>query len=160
MGWVEYRRNYLSAYEKVYNAECYAVQQVEVDPTSKEAKQNIMSSRVAGYLLGEFFNRHAILSEGPCASLVKQLTSSPQEPGDTDHDLVFNVGKWHHEYFLRLCTFDCLCRSASQFPCNSDIYRAVPSTIPTPFVSLLQHPGGYDKGLYDGRWQRSQDRQA
>jgi hypothetical protein len=95
-----------SAYDRVYNAEWHALQQVEANATSKETKQKLISARVAGYLLVELFNRRTILSEGPCASLVKKLISSPRVPGGTDHDLVFDIGKWNRDYFLRLCTFD------------------------------------------------------
>ena len=104
--WPKYRPTYFSAYVKAYNAERHAVEQVEANPTNKEAEQNVISARIAGYLLVELFRRRTILSDGPCVSLVKQLISPPREPEDTDHDLVFRIGKWHREYFLRLCTFD------------------------------------------------------
>ena len=104
--WLEHRHNYLSAYDKVYNAERHAVEQVEANSTNKEAEQNVVSARVAGHLLVELFSRRTILSEGPSRSLAKQLILSPRDSSDTDHDLVFRIGKWYREYFLRLCTFD------------------------------------------------------
>ena len=66
------------------------------------SQRRTSSARVARYLLVELFNRRAILSDGPCASLVKQL-----EPESGDNSgLVFDIGEWHREYLLRLCTFD------------------------------------------------------
>ena len=99
--WLEHRSSYLCAYEKVHNAECHAAQQ-----TGREAEQNVISARVAGYLLVELYARRAILSEAPCESLTKQLLSPPQEPGVTEYGLIFRIGELHREYFLRLCMFD------------------------------------------------------
>ena len=106
--WLEHRHNYPSAYERVYNTERHTVKQVEANPTNKEAEEDVISARVAGYLFVELFNRRTILSGGPCKSLVKQHISSPRESSDTGHDLVFRIGKWYREYFLRLCTFNFL----------------------------------------------------
>jgi hypothetical protein len=102
--WREYRPNYLSAYNIVLNAERHANEQVEADPSNREAKDNVMFARVAAYLLLELFSRRAILSETPCVSLVKQLISPPPD-GDTVQAVVFRVGKWHCDYFLRTCAF-------------------------------------------------------
>ena len=80
--WLEHQRNCLSAYEKAFNAEHRAVLQVEANPIN-EAKQNVVSARVAGYLLVELFNRRAILLEGPCASLLRKTR-------------IFAPGAWRH----------------------------------------------------------------
>ena len=103
--WRVYRPDYLSVYNLVLDAERHANEQVEANPSSREAKDNLMFARVAGYLLTELFNRRTILSEGPCASLAKQL-KSPSREGGTVHDVVFGVGQWHRDFLLRLCTFD------------------------------------------------------
>jgi hypothetical protein len=144
-----------SAYDRVYNAEWHALQQVEANATSKETKQKLISARVAGYLLVELFNRRTILSEGPCASLVKKLISSPRVPGGTDHDLVFgSVNGTAITFYACVRSVPSLRRSASQFPCSSDIYPEVPNTLLTPFASLAGYLGGYDKGLHGSRWKR------
>jgi len=98
--------NHLRAYDLAFNAERHADKRLKVDPSNQEAKDHLMFARVAGYLLLEFFNRRAILSDIPCESLAKRLISPPQD-GDTPPDIVFRVGKW---YFDRL-----LCRGAFGF---------------------------------------------
>ena len=103
--WRVHRPDYLSVYNLVLDAERHANEQVEANLSGREAKDNLMFARVAGYLLLELFSRCAILSEGPCASLAKQL-KSPSREGGTAHDVVFGVGKWHRDYLLRLCAFD------------------------------------------------------
>jgi len=97
--WREDRPQYLSAYNLAFNAEKYATQQAEADPSNNlRAKDNIISARVAGYILVEFFNRRAILTEGPCRYLSIELN---RDDGDAN-DAVFNVGKFHRNHFLRL----------------------------------------------------------
>jgi len=71
--WREDWPTYLSAYNLVLDAERHANEQLEADPSNLGAKQNRTFARVAGYFLLELFNRSTILSEIPCASLVKQL---------------------------------------------------------------------------------------
>jgi len=101
--WRIYRPTYLSAYNLVLDAEHHANEQLEADPSNREATQNRTFARVAGYFLIELFSRRTILSETPCASLVKQLVSLPRD-GGTVHDVVFQVGKWHFDYLLPMCT--------------------------------------------------------
>ena len=102
--WKRNQSNYLRAYDMALNAERHADEQIEADPSNQEAKDRLMFARVAGYLLLEFFNRRAILSDIPCVSLVKRLISPPQD-GDTLHDVVFGVGKWYFDHFLSTSAF-------------------------------------------------------
>jgi len=44
-----------------------------------------------------------------------------------------------------------LCRSASQFPCSSNIYQEVSRTLLTPFAPFVRHAGGYNQGSHEGR---------
>jgi hypothetical protein len=62
-------------------------------------------ARVAGYLLLELYDRRMTLSDEPASSLVSQLLSRSEE-GKCGHDVVFEVGKWHHDYLLRRCASD------------------------------------------------------
>jgi len=96
------RPDYLKTYDIILNAERHAVQQVENSSSDQGAKQNLIYARVVGYLLLELFDRRMILSDGPCESLVKQLTSLPRESGDP-RDVVFRVGKLHRDSLLRMC---------------------------------------------------------
>jgi len=45
--------DYLSAYDKIFKAEPYAVQQVEANPADEEETENPIFARVAGCLLVE-----------------------------------------------------------------------------------------------------------
>ena len=92
--------HYLSAYNLAFDAEKYATQQPE-GPTKDK---NIMFARAAGFFLVELFNRHAILTVGPCEQLSKELQSKDRE-GGTANDVVFKVGKFYRDVFLRLCAF-------------------------------------------------------
>ena len=137
--WREYRPTFLSAYTAVLNAERHANEQLEADPSNREAKENRTFARVAGYFLLELFNRRTILSEMPCVSLVKQLISRPQD-GGTVHDVVFRVGKWHFDYLVPMCAFRLVpfvIGSASQFPCSSYVHQELPNAFFTPFAPLL-----------------------
>lgn len=102
-GW---RPNYLSAYNTTLDAERHAVQQVEVNSSVQEAKDNVMFARVVGYFLLEFFKRRAILSEEPCASLAKDIESSTHA-GGAAHEAVFVIGKRLHDCLLRMCAVGC-----------------------------------------------------
>jgi hypothetical protein len=103
--WGNNQRSYLSAYEMILNAERHADEKVKADPSNKEAKDQAISARVAGYLLLELYNRRFTLYDGPAASLVKQILSESQE-GGSSHDVVFGVGKWHRDHLLRACAFN------------------------------------------------------
>ncbi|KAF9654326.1 hypothetical protein BDM02DRAFT_3106658 [Thelephora ganbajun] len=100
--WRACRPDYLSVYGLVLDAERHANEQVKANPSYREAKDNLMFARVAGYLLIELYNRRAILSEVPCRSLVKQLKSLPREDGDTAHDVIFKIGQRKLNYLLRM----------------------------------------------------------
>ena len=101
--WREDRPQYLSAYNLAFNAESHAAQQAEAEPTNK-AKDNIISARVAGYLLVELFDRREILTEGPCSRLSIELQSEDKEGGDAN-DVVFKLGKLYRDRLMRLCAF-------------------------------------------------------
>ena len=99
--WKAHWPNCLKAYNLSYEAERHAKASL---PLQEDAKNNVMFARVAGYLLLEFFNRRAVLSESPCKSLARHLASPPRNRG-TSHDVVFQVGKLLHDHLLRMCTF-------------------------------------------------------
>jgi hypothetical protein len=96
---------YLSAYNLAFNAERYATQKLVAGPTKND---NIMSARVAGYLLVELFNWRKILTTGPCDQLLKELQSKSLEPGGSVNDVVFKVGKLYRDRFIRSCAFHLL----------------------------------------------------
>ena len=95
-----YGPDYLNAYNLVLKAESHAEEQVRDHPSNQQAKDNLMFARVAGYLLLELFNRRGVLSEGPCASLVKQF-NSPSREGKSAIQLVFELGKYYCDHLLR-----------------------------------------------------------
>jgi len=101
--WIEKLRLYdrpyrFSAYRMILQAEQYAVQQ--------QAEEDIISARVVGYLLLELDAQPSTFGDGPCASIVKQVTSPPQDAGDNEHNVVFNVGKLYRDKLIRMCTSD------------------------------------------------------
>ena len=87
---------YLSAYNLAFDAEKYATHQA--GPTGK---MNVMFARVAGFLLVELFNRRTILTEGACEHLSKELQSDHRE-GGTTNDVVFKIGEFYCNHFLRV----------------------------------------------------------
>ena len=128
--WSATRRNYLIVYRMAYQAERYA----ETKLLRQEAKKNAMFARVAGYLLVELFDRRAVLTETPCVSLAKQLTS-PHRNGGTTHDVVFQVDKLLRDHLLRMCTFDFGLSYGVR--CLSFL---VVRTSPTPYPAPTLHP--------------------
>ena len=143
--WREDRPQYLSAYNLAFNAEKFATKQAEANPINR--KDNIISARVAGYLLVELFNRRAILTEGPCSYLSNELRSEDREDGDSN-DVVFKVGKFHCDYFLCSCTFHFSYTSEDiSILCSSDnhgIPHGVPHILIGSFWHFLRHGGRYD----------------
>ena len=99
------RPDYLSAYNLALKAERHADEQVRDNPSNQQTKDNLISARVAGYLLLELFNRRGVLSEGPCASFVEQL-NSPSRVGKSGIQVVFELGEYYRNYLLRLCGFN------------------------------------------------------
>lgn len=150
-GWLH---DHLDAYNAILDAARHIDELLEASPSDKKAKDNLISARVAGYLLLELFDRRTILSGRPYALLAEQIKSSSRE-GPTTHDVVFEVGQWHRDYFIRTCafgSFPTLFGTSVSFKCRPDIYQGVPHTPCTPFTSLLRHDGGYGEGLHGGRW--------
>jgi len=97
--WRSDRPDYLRTYDMVFAAERHADEQAKANSSDRKARDNLTSARVTGYLLIELFNRRAILSEGPCLSIMKHLEL---KSGDRN-DLVFRIGEWLRSYFIRLC---------------------------------------------------------
>ena len=99
-----YSPDYLRVYNLVLNAERHVDEQVRDHPSNRQATDNLISARVAGYLLLELFNRRRVLSGEPCASFVKQL-NSPSQQGKSDIQ-VFELGEYYRNHLLRLCGSD------------------------------------------------------
>ena len=94
---------YASAYDIVLNAERHANDRLRTNPLGREEKDNLVLSRVTGFLLIEFFNKRAFLTVEPCATLALEIVSPPAE--GTTHDVVFRLGKHYCNYFIRMCAF-------------------------------------------------------
>ena len=90
----------LHAYGIIIRAERFAIRQ--------QWQENVISARVAGYLLLEFDARSEILGEQPCASIVEEVTSQHQVSGQKERDVVFEVGRQYRNKLLRACAFDYL----------------------------------------------------
>ena len=149
--WREIQPNFVGAYDAVLNAERHANEQTMIGP---EAKDNLISARVAGYLLLELYNRRTTLADRPSSSLVKSIVS-PSQDGGGSVDVVFAVGKFYRNILLRMCAFGFfLPGSASQSPCSPYGQHEVSQTHFTPFAPLLCHVAGYYQGLHDGRWKQ------
>ena len=99
------RDAYLSAYKRVLFAERQAIERVEDNPTGKTAQDDMISARVAGYLLIEFWDRKGVLTDAPCLDIVRSLASPHRGSGDPCKT-VFDIGKFYRNYFLQLCAFD------------------------------------------------------
>ena len=87
-----------SAYDMILRAERDAVE--------RQAEGDIVSARVAGYLLLEFHAQSAHFGSKACASVVTQVTSLPQDAGGDEHRVIFEVGRLFRDKFVRLCAFD------------------------------------------------------
>ena len=94
LGWSE-GSDYHRAYASILQAEQRA--------TASETERDLISIRVAGYLLLEFAARSAILGVQPSAALVRWLTSPPQ---DSQHDVIIDTGTLLRDKFIRVCAFD------------------------------------------------------
>ena len=92
-----------SAYDRTLCAEIHAAERVKAD---QSAQNNVIFARIAGYLLLETFERRGTLGNGPCRALVTSLLSDVREPAEDEHDIVFRVGKSHHDHLIRLCALD------------------------------------------------------
>jgi len=85
----------------ILRAEQHAVQQ--------QAGEDIVSARAVGYLLLEFDAQSGIFGDGPCASIVKQVTSLARGTGGkehNEHNVILNIGKLCRDKLLRMCAFD------------------------------------------------------
>jgi hypothetical protein len=101
--WAENEPNLQSAYDLTVYAEHHATQKLHTNPNDREAKENITSARVAGYLLIALFDRRGALTDKAWRQVSNELRSQAREHGD-EHDRVFAIGKWYRNYFLRACT--------------------------------------------------------
>lgn len=103
-----------TAYDKILRAERHAVQQ--------KAEDNIMTARVAGYLLLEFCAQPDIFGDSPYTSLVSSVISPPWGAGDNEHDVIYHVGKRCRDKFIRLCAFHHI---LSQFDTHSQVRKHI-----------------------------------
>ena len=95
------RPHRFSAYNMILRAEQHAVQQ--------QAEEDIVSARAVGYLLLEFDAQSGTFGDGPCASIVRQVTSLPRDTGGkeyNEHSVIFDVGKLCRDKLLRMCASD------------------------------------------------------
>lgn len=84
-----------SAYDMILQTERRAVRE--------EAREDIMSARVVGYLLLEFDAQSDTFGDTPCDILVKWVTLPPQSPGHNELDVIVGIGKLYRDKFIRLC---------------------------------------------------------
>ena len=123
--WCENCPKYSRAYDLTLRAELRAAEQAKADPTSQNAQDNMVFTRVAGYLLIELFDRRTTLGEEPCEALQKSLLPEVCEPAEDEDDIVFGVGRWCCYQFLQLCTLDFFPHHlVSQILCSPAIFRA------------------------------------
>ena len=94
LGWSE-GSDYHRAYASILQAEQSA--------TTSEAEGDLVSIRVAGYLLLEFVAQSAIFGTQPSTALVKWLTLPPQ---DSQHDAIIDTGTLLCDKFIRVRAFD------------------------------------------------------
>ena len=94
LGWSEGPDHY-RAYASILHAEQSA--------TTSEVEGDLVSIRVAGYLLLEFVAQSAIFGTQPSAALVKWLTLPPQ---DSQHDAIIDTGTLLRDKFIHVCAFD------------------------------------------------------
>lgn len=103
--WGNDQPSYQSAYDMILTAERHADQKINANPSDKEARGQLISARVVGYLLVELYTRRSILYDKPAAWLMREILSESQQ-GGSSHDVIFGVGKWHRDHLLRTCAFD------------------------------------------------------
>lgn len=126
--WGLHRPTYLSVYECVLLAERQAIEQVESNPSDKTAKDDLISARVAGYLLIELWDQNNAFNEIPCLKFAQSLVSPHRDHGDSCK-VIFDVGK-----FYRTTFYGCV-RSPPLYALqylNSSIVRTSTKKYPTP----------------------------
>ncbi|KAF8130726.1 hypothetical protein EV363DRAFT_1450500 [Boletus edulis] len=114
------------AYKIVLNAELHAVKH--------QQQENLMSARVVGYLLIEFYSQPDIFNDVARTTLISWLTNLCE--GKSQHEVIYGNGKHCRDKFLRLFRI-----STAQYP--------VPSSHPSrpSFDSLedmIRHSMGND----------------
>ena len=88
----------LSAYRMILRAEQLAIKE--------QAKEDIISARIIGYLLLEFHAQYRIFGGKPCTELVRWATSPSRNPDRPEqHHVIFDVGKLCRDKLLRACAF-------------------------------------------------------
>jgi len=139
---------YSGAYDIVLNAERHAKERLAINPSGREEEDNLLFARVTGFLLIELFNVRAILSVEPCASLAFEIMLPPVA-GGTTHDLVFGLGRCHHDYLRRTCASDSSPSTLVSFSRRSDhICQGV-----------LRQCRERDRPVHGGLYQRLRSRQ-
>jgi len=76
----------------------------ERDAVERQANEDIVSARVAGYLLLEFHAQSDLLGDRACASIVTRVTSLPQDASGDQHSII-EAGRLFRDKLIRLCTF-------------------------------------------------------
>ena len=123
-------QEYLNAYDKILYAEDYASQNGLGD--------QVMHARVVGYLIIEFLKREDLYGATPCETITRGILGPKEPPGV--HDVVFKLGEWYKNNFLRMCMFGFFTNHpGSQFIYSLDAYDGVPRIQPisTPFASII-----------------------
>jgi len=87
-------------------AKDHAKNQLASFPSSQKEKDNLMFTRVTGFLLIKFFEKYTILSPQPCTSLTFKNLSPLNKNTIPTSDQVFKFGKWYNNYFTHMCAFD------------------------------------------------------
>ena len=87
--------NLYITYGVILRAEQHAVDQQD--------KNHMISARITGYVLLEFHERSRILTDVPCSTLVKWITSKHQETGKNEREVIYSLGTCLRDNFIRLC---------------------------------------------------------
>ena len=104
--WNSILPGYTEAYDLAFKADINATKDASDNPASDTAKENMVLSRVVGYLLIELFDRKGVLDPTPCESVRDSILSKSQQASQTTHDVVFEMGRKYRDHLIRACAFD------------------------------------------------------
>jgi hypothetical protein len=102
----------INVYERILRAEAWALHhlhrahQTGAQILLKEANENVVCARVAGYLFLELCAQHNILGGQQSTKLMNEIMSSPLDHGGGDVGIVFKIGRRYRDHLIRACAFN------------------------------------------------------
>lgn len=96
--------SYQNAYKLILAAERHAIDFLNGCAADRCIQGNILSARIVGFFLIEFYTKSFVLSEAPCLEIIHQVELATKLGKDTSH-VIYRLGALYRDLLDATCAY-------------------------------------------------------